>query len=226
MLPLRPKLEMGEERTMKKLARLSGMALCLVILAQAGRAQNPPPPPGSTENKKDHGNIGAFFNFTQLRDQGPTQDQNLNLYGGGGRIGFKIHGPVMLEAEMAYDFERSLTQTISVGGATNTVQTSVRMLHALFGPKIQTKGPLHLFLLAKAGLVNFGISGPATPGAINNQFGTIVNGDTNIAVYPGAGIEFKVWKISFRAEAGDEVIFFHRNTTNNIRATFGPQLRF
>ena len=211
---------------MKKLARLSGIALCLVILGQAGRAQNAPPPPGTAENKKDHGNIGAFFNFTQLRDQGLTQDSNLNLFGFGGRLGFKVHGPVMLEAEMAYDFEVTQTQTITVGSATNTVQTNVRMLHALFGPKIQTKGPLHLFLLAKAGLVNFGVSGPATPGAINNQFGSIVNGDTNIAAYPAVGIEFNLWKVSIRAEAGDELIFLHRNTTNNIRATVGPQIRF
>ncbi len=205
---------------MRNLAMLSWMAVCLMILGQAVQAQRTPPPPGSTENKKDHGNLGAFFNFTRL------QDQSLNLFGGGGRLGFRVHNPVMLEAEMAYDFERTQTRAITVGGLTNTVRTNIRVLHALFGPKIQTKGPMHLFLLAKVGIVNFGVGGPATAGAINNQIGTIVNGDTNMAVYPGAGIEFNIKRISFRAEAGDEVIFLRGSTTNNVRVAIGPQLRF
>ena len=205
---------------MRNLATLSWMALCLLVLAQAGQAQKTPPPPGSTENKKDHGNIGAFFNYTRL------QDQSLNLFGVGGRIGFRVVNPVMLEAEMAYDFERTQTQAITVGSVTNTVRTNVRLLHALFGPKVQTKGPMHLFLLGKVGIVNFGVSGPVTAGAINNQIGTIVNGDTNLAVYPGAGIEFNIKRISFRAEAGDEVIFLRGSTTNNVRVAIGPQIRF
>jgi opacity protein-like surface antigen len=220
MLPKETKTKTGEARTMRNLATLSWMALCLLVLAQAGQAQKTPPPPGSTENKKDHGNIGAFFNYTRL------QDQSLNLFGVGGRIGFRVVNPVMLEAEMAYDFERTQTQAITVGSVTNTVRTNVRLLHALFGPKVQTKGPMHLFLLGKVGIVNFGVGGPVTAGAINNQIGTIVNGDTNLAVYPGAGIEFNIKSISFRAEAGDEVIFLRGNTTNNVRVAIGPQIRF
>ena len=220
MLPKETKTKTGEARTMRNLATLSWMALCLLVLAQAGQAQKTPPPPGSTENKKDHGNIGAFFNYTRL------QDQSLNLFGVGGRIGFRVVNPVMLEAEMAYDFERTQTQAITVGSVTNTVHTNVRLLHALFGPKVQTKGPMHLFLLGKVGIVNFGVGGPVTAGAINNQIGTIVNGDANLAVYPGAGIEFNIKSISFRAEAGDEVIFLRGSTTNNVRVAIGPQIRF
>ncbi len=204
---------------MRNLAKLSWLALCLAVLVHAGQAQTTPPP-GSTENNKDHGNIGAFFNFTRF------QDQSLNLFGVGGRLGFKVYKPVMLEAEMAYDFERTQTQVITVGSLTNTVRTNVRLLHALFGPKIQTKGPMRLFLLAKAGIVNFGVGGPATAGAINNQIGTIINGDTNLAVYPGAGIEFNIKRIGIRAEAGDEIIFLRGNTTNNVRVAIGPQIRF
>jgi hypothetical protein len=203
---------------MRNLAKLSWLALCLAILVHAGQAQTAPP--GSTESNKNHGNIGAYLNFTRL------QDQSLNLFGVGGRLGFKVYKPVMLEAEMAYDFERTQTQVITVGGLTTTVRTNMRLLHALFGPKIQTKGPMHLFLLAKTGIVNFGVGGPATAGAINNQIGTIINGDTNLAVYPGAGIEFNIKRIGIRAEAGDEIIFLRGNTTNNVRAAIGPQIRF
>jgi len=204
---------------MRNSAKLSWLALCLAVLVHAGQAQTTTPT-GSTENKKDHGNIGAFLNFTRL------QDQSLNLFGVGGRLGFKVYGPVMLEAEMAYDFERTQTQVITVGGLSNTVRTNMRVLHALFGPKIQTKGPMHLFLLAKTGIVNFGVGGPATAGAINNQIGTIINGDTNLAVYPGAGIEFNIKRVGIRVEAGDEIIFLRGNTTHNVRAAIGPQIRF
>jgi hypothetical protein len=206
-------------QSMRKLTKWSWVALGVAILAHAGAAQISPPP-GSTENNKDHGNIGVFLNFTRL------QDQSLNLFGVGGRFGLSVHQPVMLEGEFAYDFERTQTRSITVGGLTNTVRSNVRIVHALFGPKIQTKGPLRLFLLAKTGIVNFGVGGPATAGAINNQIGTILNGDTNFAFYPGAGIEFNIKRIGIRAEAGDEIIFLRGNTTNNVRVAVGPQIRF
>src|SRR5262249_10918114 len=70
------------------------------------------------------------------------------------------------------------------------------------------------------------VGGPVTAGAINNQIGTIVNGDTSLAVYPGAGIEFNIKRIGFRAEAGDEVIFLRGSTTNNVRVAIRPPIRF
>jgi opacity protein-like surface antigen len=203
---------------MKNLAMLSVLALCLA-LAPAAKGQTNPQDQSNTNNK-NHGNIGAYFDFTRL------QGQSLNMFGVGGRVGFNIRKRIVLEAEMAYDFERTTTQTFTAGSVTSTTRTDVRLLHALFGPKIQTKGPMRLFILAKAGLVNFGVSGPVTAGAINNQIGNIINGDTNTAFFPGAGVEFKIGRIGFRAEAGDEIMFLRGGTQNNFRATFGPQLRF
>jgi opacity protein-like surface antigen len=202
---------------MKNLAMVGVAVLCLA-LAPAAQAQNKPQ--DESNQNKNHGNIGAYFDYTRLQAQG------LNMFGVGGRFGFNIKKRFVLEAEMAYDFERSKTQTFTAGSSTSTVQTDVRVLHALFGPKVRMPGPKGLFVFTKAGVVNFGVGGPVTAGAINNQIGSIINGDINTAVYPGGGVEFKIGRIDFRAEAGDELIWLRNGVQNNFRATFGPQLRF
>jgi hypothetical protein len=148
------------------------------------------------------------------------------MFGVGGRLGFNIRRHVVLEGEMAYDFERNKTQTITTGVITTTVRSNLRLLHALFGLKIQSTGPVRFFGLMKGGFVNFGVGGPVTAGVINNQINTIVDGDTNAAIYPGAGVEFNAGWLGFRVEAGDEIMFLNGGTTNNFRATIGPQIRF
>jgi hypothetical protein len=199
---------------MKRFAILGVLALCFAVIAPAASGQD------KNTDTKNHGNLGLYFDFTRLHDA------DLNLFGVGGRIGFNIRKHVVLEAEMAYDFERTKTQTITFGGVTNTFRSNLRMLHGLFGPKIQTTGPVRFFALAKGGFVNFGVGGPVTAGVINNQIGNIVDGDTKAAVYPGAGMEINAGWLGIRIEAGDEIIFLNNNTANNFRATFGPQIRF
>lgn len=199
---------------MKHFAMLSAAALSLAVMPAAGWGQVNRPP-GQAENK-DHGNLGAYFDITRV--------QGFTLFGVGGRMGFNIRPKIVLEGEFAYDFERSQTQTITAGGSTNTITTNLRMWDALFGPKIQITR--HFFALAKAGMANFGVSGPAPPGGINNQIGGIVNGNLDKVFYPGGGVEFKLGRVNFRAEAGDEVIWLNNGAHNNLRATVGPQLRF
>ena len=204
-------------RIMKNLATLS-FWLVVLALAPAAGAQTP-----TKENKdfKNHGDIGAFFDFTRL------SSPSLNMLGVGGRIGFNIQRRIVLEGEVAYDFEQTQTRAITVGSVTNSVRTNVHTLHALFGPKVNlTFGRTRFFALAKGGLVNYGIGGPVTAGAINNQLGNLVDGDKIGAFYPGGGVDFYIGRIAFRAEAGDEIQFVHGGNTNNFRATFGPQLRF
>jgi len=200
---------------MKRLAILSALALCVAAFTPAASAQS-----NSNGDDKNHGNIGVYADFTRL------QPADLNLFGVGARLGINVRKHVVLEGEMAYDFERSKTQTITAGVITTTVRSDVRMLHALFGPKIQTTGPIRLFALLKGGFVNFGVSGPVTAGTINNQINNIVDGDTNGAFYPGGGVEFNVGWLGIRIEAGDEIMFLNNGTQNNFRATMGPQIRF
>jgi opacity protein-like surface antigen len=198
---------------MKRLAILCALALCVVSLAPAASAQ-------TTKDDKNHGSIGAFINFTRL------QPADLNMFGVGARLGINVRKHVVIEGEMAYDFERTKTQTITTGAVTSTVRSNLRMLHVLAGPKIQTTGPVRFFALLKGGIVNFGVGGPVTAGVINNQIGTIVDGDTKGAFYPGGGVEFNVGWLGLRAEAGDEIILLSGGARNNFRATFGPQIRF
>jgi hypothetical protein len=80
--------------------------------------------------------------------------------------------------------------------------------------------------LLKGGFVNFGVGGPVTAGVINNQINNIVDGNTNGVFYPGGGVEFNAGWFGFRVEAGDEIMFLNNGTTNNFRATLGPQIRF
>ena len=110
------------------------------------------------------------------------------MLGVGGRIGFNVRKHWVLEGDMIYDFEQNKTQTINNGVITTTVRSNLRMLHGLFGLKYQTTGSRRFFVFAKGGFVNFGVGDPVTAGTINNQIGGIVDGDTNGAFYPGAGV--------------------------------------
>jgi len=197
---------------MKRLAFLSALALCVASFAPAASDQS--------GDDKNHGNLGVYADFTRL------QPADLNMIGVGARLGINVRKHAVLEGEMAYDFERNKTQTITTGVVTSTVRSNLRLLHGLFGLKLQTTGPVRVFGLLKGGFVNFGVGGPVTAGAINNQIGNIVDGDTNGVFYPGGGIEFNVGWLGIRAEAGDEIMFLNNGTRNNFRATIGPQIRF
>jgi hypothetical protein len=162
---------------------------------------------------KDHGEVGAFFNWTRLHNA-----NNENFYGVGGRVGFNVHPNVQLEAEMAYDFSRNIT--ISTSNITTT-NTSLRMLHGLFGPKFQVgTGAIRAFATVKGGFVNF-----STNHNLASQFTGVTTGNTDGVFYPGGGIEAYVGWLGIRAEVGDE-IYFSNGANNNLRVTIGPQIRF
>jgi opacity protein-like surface antigen len=197
---------------MKRFAILSALVLCIAAFAPAASAQ-------STDDK-NHGNLGLYIDFTRL------QPANLNMFGVGGRLGVNVRKHVVLEGEMSYDFERTKVQSLTTGVVTSTVRSNLRMLTALFGVKIQTTGPVRVFGLVKGGFVNFGVGGPVTAGAINNQIGTIVDGDTKVAIYPGGGVEFSRGWLGVRVEAGDEIMLLTGSRTNNLRVAIGPQIRF
>jgi hypothetical protein len=101
---------------MKRFAILSAIALCLAILTPAALGQENPDPHKDLIN---HGNLGLYFDLTRLAN---TQ---LNMFGVGGRIGFNVQRHIVLEGEMAYDFEQSKSQTLTSGGSTNVGPTCV-----------------------------------------------------------------------------------------------------
>ena len=200
---------------MKRLAIFSAMAaLCFAMIVPAASAQ---------EDNKNHGNFGVFFNFDRL---GGIQGTHPNQFGVGARLGVNVQSHVVMEGEMAYDFERNVTSSLTSNGITTTNRSKLRLLSGLFGPKIQTTGPVRVFAVLKGGFVNFGVGGAATAGAINNQIGNIVDGNTDGVFYPGGGVEFNVGWLGLRAEAGDEIWFLNNGHQNNLHIAVGPQIRF
>jgi hypothetical protein len=171
---------------------------------------------------QDHGELGVYADYVRLHHA-----NNANFWGLGGRVGFNVHSHVQLEAEMSYDFEQSFTNTSTTGGTVTLNRTSLRLLHGMFGPKIQTNaGPVRAFVVLKGGFLNFGVPGGSTTTAgFTNQVGNIVGGDTNGVFYPGGGVEFFAGPIGLRVEAGD-MMYFDRGANHNLRLTFGPQIRF
>lgn len=171
--------------------------------------------------RSDHAEVGIFAEYFRFSDPGPTS----NYVGLGGRAAFNVRSSVQLEAEMGYDFERNYTSTFSNGVTTATVSSRLRTLHGLFGPKFQTgSGPFRVFVTGKVGFENFTLSGQGAPTGFATAVG-LGTGATYFALYPGGGIEAFAGPIGVRAEIGDN-IFFNSGAHNNLRVTFGPQLRF
>jgi hypothetical protein len=171
---------------------------------------------------QDHVELGVYADYVRLKHA-----NNANFWGLGGRVGFNVHSHVQLEAEMSYDFERSFTNTFTNGGVVTTNRSNLRLLHGMFGPKIQTNaGPVRAFLLLKGGFLNFsGGNSAATLGNVGSQISSIPGGDTNGVFYPGGGVEFFAGPIGLRIEAGD-LMYFDRGANHNLRLTVGPTFRF
>ena len=178
-------------------------------------------PMALAQDQSDHVEVGAIADYFRLSDASPTR----NFVGLGGRVAFALRPSVQLEAEMAYDFKRSYSSTFTNGVTTELVNTQFRTLHGFFGPKLQTgSGPFRLFITGKVGFDNFSINNQnATTGFVNTV--GLTNGTTSFAVYPGGGFEAFAGPIGIRAELGDD-IYFNGGAHNNLRVTFGPQLRF
>ena len=149
---------------MKRIALLCALALCIAVIAPAASAQ--------VSDDKNHGNFGVYFDYFRL------QFAKQNFFGVGGRLGVNVHPHIVLEGEMAYDFERNATATITdLQHNTTTVRSNLRLIHGLFGPKIQTTGPIRVFAVLKGGLLNFTVArNGVTAGNVANQFGNIRDG--------------------------------------------------
>ena len=172
-------------------------------------------------SSSDRGEVGAFAEYFRLSDPGPTK----NFLGLGGRAAFNLRPSVQIEAEMGYDFARNYTSTFSDGVNTTTVQARLRVLHGFFGPKFQTgSGAFRVFVTGKVGFENFSVTDASIPTGFTNAVG-LGTGATYFALYPGGGLEAFAGPIGLRAEIGDN-IFFNNGMHNNLRITFGPQLRF
>jgi hypothetical protein len=173
------------------------------------------------QEHSDHAEVGVFADYFRFQNAQPTR----NFVGLGARAAFNVHRDIQLEAEMAYDFKRNFTSTFTDGVTTELVNSQMHTLHGFFGPKFQTgSGPFRVFVTGKVGFDNFAVNNLNATSGFVNQVG-LTNGATYFAVYPGGGFEAFAGPIGIRAEIGDD-IYFNGGAHNNLRVTFGPQLRF
>jgi hypothetical protein len=171
---------------------------------------------------QNHAEVGAFVDYFRLGETGT------NFVGLGGRAGVNVARHVQLEAEMAYDFNRVFTEgfTSTSGGTITTTNSNIRVLHGLFGPKLQTSGPVRAFVTVKGGFANFRFDPtPASFSTFTSSVNNLRANNVDGVVYPGGGVEAFLGPIGLRLEVGDEIVFAN-GARNNWKVSFGPQLRF
>lgn len=171
---------------------------------------------------QDHAEVGAFVDYFRLGETGT------NFVGLGGRAAVNFARHVQFEAEMSYDFNRAFTEgfTNTTGGTVAVQNSNIRVLHGLFGPKIQTGGPVRLFLTVKGGFDNFRFDPvPASFSTFTSSVDNLRANNVDGALYPGGGVEAFFGPIGLRLEVGDEIVFVN-GARNNWKVSFGPQFRF
>jgi hypothetical protein len=171
---------------------------------------------------QDRVEVGAFAEYFKL------QETRSNFAGIGGRAAVKIVKHVQMEAEMSYDFNQVFTEGFATtsGGTITTQNSNLKILHGLFGPKIQTSGPVRIFATVKGGFTDFRFD--PVPASFTTFTSTVSNlraSNVDAAFYPGVGAEAFFGPIGLRLEVGDEIIFVG-GPHHNLKVTFGPQIRF
>ena len=222
---------------MKRILGCAGLIAALALpLALNAQDQSTAPPPQYVQNPPhsrwdmNHATVGVYGDMFRVN---PAHAAAVNFLGLGARVGFNVHPNIALEAEMNYDFVKNYT-TVNTGtnsgsvGST-TVSTRTRPLTGLFGPKFQfgTSGPFRAFVTGKVGFTEFSHSSTTTASGqtFSNSLDQFGGGTTHFALYPGGGIEGFFGPIGLRLEAGDQ-IYFNNGAYNNLRVTFGPEIRF
>jgi hypothetical protein len=191
---------------MKRFVLLAAFAA--IIVAPAVHAQN-------------HAEVGAFVDYFRL------QETRTNYVGIGGRVAVNVARPLQVEAEMSYDFGRAFAETFGNGaGVVSTQNSRIKVLHGLFGPKLQTTGPVRVFVTAKGGFINFRFDNSANSfSGFTSSIQNLRNDTVSAVFYPGGGFEAFLGPFGMRLEAGDEM-FFADGVHHNWRVTLGPQIRF
>jgi len=200
---------------MKRVAKLAVLALVMAgpsfLVAQHSFREG------------EHIEVGAFADYFRFSAVNPA----VNYVGLGGRAALNLSPYMQLEAEMSYDFERNYTTLVSNGGITSFATTNTRPLTGLFGPKFQAgTSTFRAFVTGKVGFVSFSsTTRPASGVTFTNAVNNVPYGNTDVAFYPGAGVEGFFGPIGLRLDVGDE-IFLSNGVHDNLRVTFGPQFRF
>jgi hypothetical protein len=105
---------------------MNRLALLLVFVAVAV-------PGGRSQTEEDHFQAGVFADSFRL------SQADSNFAGIGGRFTVTAYQRLKLEAEMGYDFNQAFTEglTDTTTGSVTLQRSNMRLLHGLFGPKLE-----------------------------------------------------------------------------------------
>jgi hypothetical protein len=184
------------------------------------------------QDNLNHVEIGIFGDYFRLGEtKGPSLvGTGATSFGGvGARVSINLSRRWQIEPEMNYDFAESFSEGF-IGPAGTTVgfsTSTLRILHGMIGPKLQTGGgAFRAFLTVKGGGDSFMFSSaPVTFSTFTSSVAGLRANSVVGVVYPGGGIEAYLGLIGLRIDAGDE-IYFQNGAHNNLRITFGPSIRF
>jgi hypothetical protein len=196
--------------------RVVFLVLIAVGLAPATFAQRP---------ETDHVQVGAYADYFRL------SQTNTDFAGLGGRLTFTAYRQLKLEGEMSYDFNKVFTEGFSdnstVPPTVTVARSSIRVLHGLFGPKLELgHHSFHPFVTVKGGFVDFLFDNrPANFNTFASTVDNLRSRDVSAVLYPGGGLEGHLGPVGLRLDAGDE-IYFAGGTHHNLRIAFGPYIRF
>jgi hypothetical protein len=179
--------------------------------------------PGAFAQDNEHVQVGVFADYFRL------SQTDSDLLGVGGRASFVAYKRLKLEAEMSYDFSKAFTEgfTDNSTGIVTVQRTNLRVIHGLFGPRINLgRHAVQPFITAKGGLINFRLdNSPATFGTFASSVSGLRENDVMATFYAGGGLEGHLGPIGLRFDVGDEM-YFNNSTHHNLKATFGPIIRF
>jgi hypothetical protein len=184
------------------------------------------------QDNLNHVEIGIFGDYFRLGEtKGPSLvGTGATSFGGvGARVSINLSRRWQIEPEMNYDFAESFSEGF-IGPAGTTVgfsTSTLRILHGMIGPQLQTGGgAFRAFLTVKGGGDSFMFSSaPVTFSTFTSSVAGLRANSVVGVVYPGGGIEAYLGPIGLRIDAGDE-IYFQNGAHNNLRITFGPSIRF
>jgi hypothetical protein len=179
--------------------------------------------PGAFAQDNEHVQVGVFADYFRL------SQTDTDLLGVGGRASFVAYKRLKFEAEMSYDFSRAFTEGFT-DNSTGTVivqRTNLQVIHGLFGPRINLgRHAIQPFVTAKGGLINFRLdNSPATFGTFASSVSGLRENNVMGTFYAGGGLEGHLGPIGLRLDIGDDM-YFNNGTHSNLKATFGPVIRF
>lgn len=180
--------------------------------------------PATFAQEADHLQVGVYADYFGLKQT------KTNFAGLGARVGIPAIRHVNFEGEINYDFDQAFSE-----GFTNTTTGGIviqrsgnRLLHGLFGPKVNLGGSHGItpFITLKGGFIDFIFDQrPATLSTFVSSVDNLRASNLSGVLCPGGGFEGRLGPVGLRFDIADEM-YFNRGTHNNLRVAFGPFIHF